>query len=295
MSARMIILLVVALVAAGATTMMVRNWIAAERAAANVGPRDLAPVPQLPEVLVAVDNMPAGMVLKPEHMRWQPILETTVSPDHFVKGQVNQQDLVGSVVRQSIAKGEPLIPARIVRPGDRGFLAAILTPGMRAVTVPINMTSGIAGLIFPGDRVDLILTHAIDTTEESKRERRASETVLYNVRILATDQRTDFEEGTPGQPAKTVTLEVNPKQAEVIAMVSELGRLALSLRSIKSEEGALAEDANAVGPIPRAERTYTLDSEVSALLPDARVKKDQRKEREILVLRGGQAPQPVTY
>ena len=295
MSARMIVLLVVALVAAGATTMMVRNWIAAERAAANTAPRDTAPAPLLPEVLVAVDTMPAGMVLKPEHMRWQPMLTEAVTPDQFVKGQATIQDLVGSVGRQTITKGEPLILARIVKPGDRGFLAAILAPGMRAVTVPINMTSGIAGLIFPGDRVDLILTHTIDTSEESKRERRASETVLYNVRILATDQRTDFEEGTPGQPAKTVTLEVSPKQAEVIAMVSEIGRLALSLRSIKNEEGALPESENATGPFPRADRTYTLDSEVSALLPDARVKKDQRKDREILVLRGGQAPQPVTY
>src|SRR3546814_4105362 len=162
-------------------------------------------------------------------MRWQAWPQAAIGPDHFVKGQINLQELVGSVVRQSIAQGEPLIPAGIVRPGDRGFLAAILTPGMRAVTVAINATSGIAGLIFPGDRVDLILTHAIDTSEESKRERRASETVLRNVRILATDQRTDFEEGTPGQPATTATLEVDPKQAAGIAIDSELGRLALKI------------------------------------------------------------------
>src|SRR3546814_12773917 len=138
-------------------------------------------------------------------MRWQAWPQAAIGPDHFVKGQINLQELVGSVVRQSIAQGEPLIPARIVRPGDRGFLAAILTPGMRAVTVAINATSGIAGLIFPGDRVDLILTHAIDTSDERKRERSASETVLRNVTIPETDPRNDFEQGTPGQPAHNGT------------------------------------------------------------------------------------------
>src|SRR5690606_32320874 len=295
MSARMIVLLVVALFAAGGTTMMVNNWIARERAAAAV-PTNSAPVKVLPEIAVAVEMMPAGMVLKPEHIRWQQWPEASVSPDHFVKGQLDLNELVGSVVRQNIAQGEPLIPSRIVRPNDRGFLAAILEPGVRAVTAAINATAGIAGLILPGGRVDLILTHSPAAAgEDSKRERRASETVLHNVRILATDQRTDFEAGEAGQPAKTATLEVSPKQAEVIAMVSELGRLSLSLRSIKNAEGAPVEPDMALGPMPRVERTYTMDSEVSALLPEANVKKDQKKEREILVLRGGKEPQPVTY
>src|SRR3546814_21151051 len=99
-------------------------------------------------------------------MRWQAWPQAAIGPDHFVKGQINLQELVGSVVRQSIAQGEPLIPARIVRPGDRGFLAAILTPGMRAVTVAINATSGIAGLIFPGDRAALTPPHPTATPQE---------------------------------------------------------------------------------------------------------------------------------
>src|SRR3546814_2263115 len=149
--------------------------------------------------------MPAGMGMKERGVRGQAGPQAGIGPDHVVKGQINHKELVGSVVRQSIAQGGPLIPARIVRPGARGFLAAILTPGMRAVTVALNATSGIAGLIFPGDRVDLHLTHAIDTSEESKRERRASETVLRKVRILATAQRTEFAADTPGQQAQNVT------------------------------------------------------------------------------------------
>src|SRR3546814_1582054 len=106
---------------------------------------------------------------------------------------------------------------------------------MRAVTVAINATSGIAGLIFPGDRVDLILTHAIDTPEESKRERRASETVLHNVRILATDQRTDFEEATPGQLAKTVTLEVN-RSEEHTSELQSLMRISYAVFCLKNKK-----------------------------------------------------------
>src|SRR3546814_15077061 len=106
MSARMIILLVVALFAAGGTTMMVRGWIAAERAAAAVAPKASEPAPVLPEIAVAVESMPAGMVMKAEDMRWQAWPQAAIGPDHFVKGQITLQELVGRVVRPSIAQGE---------------------------------------------------------------------------------------------------------------------------------------------------------------------------------------------
>ena len=158
MSKRMLLLAIIAFISAAGTTMMVRSWVASERAAAATTPKqDLPPPPPMSEVLVAADALPAGMILKPQHLRWQIWPAQTVAEGYFVKAKGDMQAAVGSVVRNGIGKGEPILEARIVRPGDRGFLAAILTPGMRATSIPINATSGIAGLIFPGDRVDVIL------------------------------------------------------------------------------------------------------------------------------------------
>ena len=141
----------------------------------------------------------------------------------------------------------------------------MLSPGKRAVTVAVNATSGISGFIFPGDRVDLILSHSIDRIDEEGVVRQASETFLTEIRVLAIDQTTDDQNGEPAI-AKTVTIEVTPKQAEKVTLIPDLGRLSLSLRALQ-----VADDGN--GPIqPAGTKTaergtgYTLDTEVSALL-----------------------------
>ena len=87
-------------------------------------------------------------------------------PETYVlKGQRSEEEMVGAVVRSRIAAGEPITDGAVVKPGDRGFLAAVLSPGMRAVSVPVNATSSHSGLIFPGDRVDLILTQSLSADE----------------------------------------------------------------------------------------------------------------------------------
>ena len=295
MSKRMFLLALVAFVAAVGTTMMVRSWVAAERAAAAAAPKpDLPPPPPMAEVLVAADALPAGMILKPQHLRWQVWPAQTVAEGYFVRSKGEMQAAVGSVVRNGIAKGEPIVETRIVRPGDRGFLAAILTPGMRATSVPINATSGIAGLVFPGDRVDVILTHTIsgDAGKED-RVRRASETVLENIRVLATDQRTDHEDGSAGSVAKTATLEVTSKQAEILAMVTELGRLSLSLRSLPQHEEVAADatEQQVAAKPAQPKQSYTLDNNVSVLL-DAPIGKGKGKTgRQVDVVRGKDSQQ----
>ena len=154
----------------------------------------------------------------------------------------------------------------MVRPGERGFLAAVLTPGMRAVTVPVTATSGIAGFVFPGDRVDLILAHDFQTgTGENRVINRASETLLTDVRVLAVDQKTASKDGAAAL-AKTATLEVEPRQAEMIAVSVKLGDLSLSLRSLRREDvaaGGAADDQDR--PAQRG-KTYTRDSDVSRLI-----------------------------
>ncbi len=165
--------------------------------------------------------------------------------------------------------GEPIIGSKLVRPGERGFLAAVLRPGTRAVSVPVNATSGISGFVFPGDRVDILITLPVpqDGANSSGYQHKAAETVLRDVRVIAIDQRLDSKDGQ-AVLARTVTFEVTPKQSEIIAVAGEIGKLSLSLRSLgsaKKQAPLVAAAANSRDDPPTAD--FTLDSDVSQLLP----------------------------
>lgn len=130
-----------------------------------------------------------------------------------------------------------------MRSGDRGFLAAALGAGMRAVTITVSAKSGVAGFVFPGDHVDLMLTQTVNPgSGDTGTPLNAAETILRNLRVLATDQSTDTEivEGkTVVKAFSTVTLEVTPKIAEKIAVADKIGALSLSLRSIADNQSQL--------------------------------------------------------
>jgi pilus assembly protein CpaB len=189
------------------------------------------------------------------------------------------KDLVGSVVRRAIAAGEPVSIGRLVKPGNRGFLAAVLRPGYRAVSLRINATSSISGLVFPGDRVDVILTHTVNA-------RRVSETVLTNVRVLAIDQQTNDQAQAP-KVGKHATFEVTPKQAEMFSVLSDMGKLSLSLRSLAKDQAELERIATSDEPLAEPEtekgKTHTWGSEVSRLLNQRTVENQQ----VVQVIRGG--------
>lgn len=281
MSPRRIIFIVVALLVSGLTIFLGRSWLEAERNAALEAQRNQQQPAQQPTtmILVAKGNLLTGQFVRPENLRWQPWPNDGISPSYVVQGQRMLEDFIGAVVRTGMGDGEPITDTRLVRPGDRGFLAAVLEPGHRAVTVNVTPSSGVAGFIFPGDHVDLIVTMMVkgsdsgttwtykrsaNGTQESKkdsqnRENRVSETVLTDIRVLAMDQRVD-DQTKDVVVGKTATLEVTPKQAEVIAVVSELGKISLSLRSVARDE---AEAAAASG---RPKLTYTFDSDATRLI-----------------------------
>ncbi len=260
MNPRSLMLIVVALVLAGSTAMMARNWLRAERTQVVVG----EPVQNREtQVLVAAVNLPTGRILKEGDLRWQDWPEDAVVPTYVVRGRRSLGDFYGAVIRHSLVAGSPVTEQQVVKPGARGFMAAVLTPGMRAVSVPISATSGIAGFVFPGDRVDLILSHELKTGEMGGRH--AGETVLTNVRVLAIDQRMNDQNNAP-TIGKTATLEVTPKQAEKIAVLRQLGSLSLSLRSLAKTDRDRADGQGLDDAKPRPGRTYTLDTEVSRLL-----------------------------
>jgi pilus assembly protein CpaB len=232
MDVKKAVLLAGALIFAIITALMARSMFTgsdAPQVAASVMPAQ----PTGPFVLVATKALPLGTILDEGSFRFQPWPKDLVENAYFLKDKTDLSKLKGSVVRNTISAGQPLTLGGIIKPGERGFLAAALSPGMRAVTVPVSVQSSVAGFIFPGDRVDMMLTQTINGAEGDPLK--VSETVLRNMRVLATDQRTNVmgEDGKPDvRTYANVTLEVTPRMAEKIAVAQTVGTLSLSLRSL---------------------------------------------------------------
>lgn len=164
------------------------------------------------------------------------------------------------MTRHSIAPGEPVTEHRVVLAGTRGFMAAVLQPGMRAVSVPITATSAVSGFIYAGDRVDVLLTHQINNPQGQSN---ATETILRNARVLAMDQKLDHAPGEKPDVGKTATLELTPKQSEVVTLALKMGDLSLVLRALQDsgENQTVADNAPA-----SPGDSFTHDAEVSRLI-----------------------------
>ena len=239
MDVKKVVLLVGALLVAGISAFFVNSLISGS----PTRQAQAAPVEQGPEVLVAAQALPVGTIIQPAAFRWQRWPAELVDPANYIlKGNADTQALVGTVVRNAITAGQPITQGVLVKPGDRGFLAAALGAGMRAVTVSVDKEKGVAGFVFPGDRVDLMLTQEVSGEGEPLK---TAETIIRNLRVLATDQTSAPPGGGPkiegeGQPQvrtyRTVTLEVTPRLAEKIAVAQTLGSLSLSLRSIADNQ-----------------------------------------------------------
>jgi pilus assembly protein CpaB len=245
MDRKKLVLLLGALVVAIGSAFLARSMFAGE--AAPVAEAAQAPVG--PKVLVANRALPAGTIITADAMGYQDWPEALVKDAYFIEGESDMSQLLGTVVRFPITAGEPVTQGSLVSPGDRGFLAAALGPGMRAVTVPVSAQTGVAGFVFPGDRVDVVLTQEV--TGEGQ-PLKAAETVLRNLRVLATDQTTEQVSDDTGKTVvrafRTVTLEVTPQIAEKIAVAQTIGQLTLVLRSIADNQAEL-ERAIASGDV----------------------------------------------
>jgi pilus assembly protein CpaB len=238
-----------AILISGGTVFMAQRWL---HSRAEVAAQQTAPVIPKTMVLVAKTDLATGSFLRADSLRWQEWPKEGLADSYIVEGKAKPEDFAGAVVRSRLTAGEPVTQARVVHPGDRGFLAAVLTPGDRAVTVNVTPSSGMAGFIYPGDRVDLILTTAIHSNDKDAQTQHMSETVLTDLRVVGMDQRLTDEKDKKESPIpKTATLEVTPKQAEIVSVISELGLVSLSLRSL-----ATGDDDTA---LPRI--SQTLDSE----------------------------------
>ena len=278
MGPRRILILMLALIVAGVTAVYAKSWISSQQRPVTIIQAAAPAEEDSSEVLVAEADIPAGRFIKPQDVRWQRWPTDDIPDNYIVKTGQAKDAVVGAVVRRGLFAGQPITGASVVKPGDRGFLAAVLSPGSRAVSVPINATSGNSGLIFPGDRVDLILTQTLDGDVT----RRVSETVLPDIRIIAMGVETgdDPKKGKHHEKARTATLEVTPRQAESVALVTELGKLSLSLRSLAKDEDKQEET------VASADTDYepTWDRDVSSVLRSGR-----SPTNRLLVLRGSHA------
>ncbi len=248
MDRKKLILIVGALFVAVITALAARTMIAGS-SAPQAG---AVPAEQLgTRVLVAQRALPAGTIITADAIGYQKWPDELTKDAYFIEGQTDIDKLLGTVVRLPITAGEPVTQGALVSPGDRGFLAAALAPGMRAVTIPVSDMTGVGGFVFPGDHVDLMVTQSIAGEGEGT-GLNATETFLRNLRVLATDKKTETTKGEDGKTEvtgfTTVTLEVTPKMAEKVAVAQTIGTLSLSLRSLADNQDDL-ERAIAEGDV----------------------------------------------
>jgi pilus assembly protein CpaB len=218
-------------------------------------------------VLVAAHPLRAGSLVKPEDLAAQEIVTADMQAGASRDTPQNRASLTGSMIRRSLSEAQPILPADVVHPGDHGFLSAVLGQDMRAITVAVDAVSGTAGLIWPGDRIDLILTQALDDPTLAAGRRVAAETVLSDARVIAIDQQIvqgQAPDGTVAPANRTATLEVTAAQAERVLVAGRLGKLSLSVLSANRRA-----DTAATGPAaaPMSPVTDLKTSPVVALKP----------------------------
>jgi len=187
-------------------------------------------------LLISARPLRAGTLLKPDDIATEPRLQQEIPAGGHIDSEAIRGELLGAMIRRNLAKGEPLLTGDVLNPGDRGFLAAVLGAGMRAVTVGVDAVSGLSGLVWPGDRVDLILTQSQDGTAIPAAHRVSGETVLHDVRVLAIDRQLiqgATSESPETQAARTVTLEVTPSGAERVVVAERLGHLSLAVVAVQ--------------------------------------------------------------
>jgi len=195
-------------------------------------------------ILVTARAVPAGSLLKPEDLVAKEMTLDSGSLEGLIGDSVEARSaIIGAMVRRSMGAGEMVRGEAVVKPGEHGFLAAVLGAGMRAITIGVDATSGSAGLIWPGDKVDVILTQSLNEQSLPLGRRVAAETVLRNTRVIAIDQQL-IQGAAPSSmdglnTTRTVTLEVAPDHAERLSVAMRLGRLSLSLRSASESPDAV--------------------------------------------------------
>ena len=247
-------------------------------------PPPAAPAPEKPRVLAATAALPVGSLLRVDDLTGVDLdldLDPAVVQREYVAigksqdGEAAARSLRGYAVREVVGAGDPLTRRAVVGPGQPGFLATVLRPGTRAVAIEVGPATSQAGLIDPGDRVDVILTAELpaagpgeagfDPDPEAPGEGFArpfaggasgevlARTIVEDARVVAIDRTTRGVGGPPryGEEEEvsrggitTATLEVLPGEDDRLVLGGRVGRLSLAIRSLRGAPSS-AEAATA--------------------------------------------------
>ena len=236
MNTQRLVVLGLALVAAAGAALMVRGMIGGGTPAVEAAP---APAIAMSEVLVASANLTPGQKLLVEQVRWEKWPSSAVDSSFITHTEVGseEQAVKGVVVSSPVVANQPITKTAIVHADAAGFMAAMLTPGMRAVSIIVSAESGAGGFVLPNDRIDVIQTRKVG-------EAAIARTVLSNVRVLAVDQTFTQEKDAKSVIGKTATVEVTPEQAELLSSAQSAGQLSLALRPL-GDSGEVADMSDA--------------------------------------------------
>ena len=193
-------------------------------------------------ILVAAQAIQGGSMLTSEDLQTKEIPLDDMVKEYNVDSTEVRRGLMGAMVKRSLSVGEAVRSDDLMRNTDHGFMAAVLSPGMRAVTINVDAASGSSGLIWPGDRVDLILTQVTNETGVLAGKRISAHTVLTNVRVVAVDAQLVSAPNrnviaNMNEQNRTVTLEVDEEQAQRVSVGMRLGRLSVSVRAAGGHTG----------------------------------------------------------
>ncbi len=227
-------------------------------------------------VLVAASALPAGALLRKSDMAQKSMPQDAVPAAAIRSGTGADQSFLGAVTRRSFAAGEPLVASGVVKADDRGFLAAVLAPDMRAVSISVDASSGVAGLVQPGDHVDVILAQSLNSSGNGGHSA-VSETVLRDIRVVAVDQRFSSEDkaqpdssrfvATQNNLPKTVTLEVDEQDAKRLLLASQLGKITLAMRALRTLQTDTRRLPGGAAPVWASDVSPALRGAVPAASP----------------------------
>jgi pilus assembly protein CpaB len=219
----------------------------------------LAPQVTTDDVLIATRDLSYGTSLKDPDMNWQPWPKNATPKGVVLKGETPtaKEDLIDSFVRVPIANGEPVRRERLVKGATAGLMSTLLPSGKRAVAIDVSLNTTAGGFILPNDRVDVIRTFRDqDATKERGVDVVGSEIILMNVRVLAMGQTVETKNGEAVVTGATATLELDPRQSELVVLAQRTGQLALALRPLV--DAIPKDDAAVVPPSDGGDESMTI-------------------------------------
>jgi pilus assembly protein CpaB len=187
------------------------------------------------QVLTAGADIAVGQIVNEGNFRWVAWPKEAAQRGYITQengGDKRRRELSGSVARSALLAGEPITPQKLIKAGQGGVLAAILPGGMRAISTKIDPKTAAGSLILPNDHVDVILIRRMRS--KAGAEEIVSDTLFRNVRVIAIGQQIETKEGKKAADgaATTATLELTPRQTEMMALANAMGEITLALRSI---------------------------------------------------------------